>query len=132
MGDMKARLQEAGTLRWMKSEERLAGDGVKGLLHVLQRIASTPSIDEVMEITLAAARGLANAERAYVFIEHQGHKDEPICALKSLPPSTNSGLCEVLPQANYAEQIGLESALDNNSCIFPLISRSRRMGAPLS
>jgi diguanylate cyclase (GGDEF)-like protein len=123
---MKRRLPAAGILRWTKPGEKLAGEGVNCLLNVLQRMASTPSIDEVMEITLVAAKSLANAAYAYVFIEHQGHKDEPICAHKSLP---HAALCEVLPQAHYAEQIGLEGALDNNSCILPLISRSRRMGA---
>jgi len=115
-----------------KPERASDGDGLSWLIDVVQRIASAPRLEEAMDLALAAAKHLGSAERVYAFIEHQGHKDEPVSLYQSLPALPKAAIREIVSQLEPTGQIPSKpTILMAPSMLFPLISRNRRMGAIL-
>jgi diguanylate cyclase (GGDEF)-like protein len=104
-------------------------DALGSLSKVFRRIASGSSIAEVLEAALAAAMRCASGVRGYAFIEHQGHRDEPICFYHSVPRLPEAAIRKVA--AGCADTWHLGGGLETPSppWVFPLISRSRFMGA---
>ena len=118
---------QSGPLRWAKPEV-LVGER-NWLSNLIRSIASNPNIEGVMETTLAAAKYLANATRAYIFIENQGYRDEPISIYKSLPPSPEAAIREMLCRLEFSTQEPSAVEVANGPQILPLLSRSRLVGA---
>jgi diguanylate cyclase (GGDEF)-like protein len=99
------------------------------LSNLIRSIASNPNIGDVMETTLAAAKYLTNAKRAYIFIENQGYRDEPISIYKSLPPSPEAAIREMLCRLEFSTLEPSAVAVANRPQILPLMSRSHLVGA---
>jgi diguanylate cyclase (GGDEF)-like protein len=104
-------------------------DSVRWVSKVIQRIASGSSIGEVVEIALSAAMRCAAGVRGYAFIEHQGHRDEPISFYHSVPRLPGTEIRKVAARCADAWRAGCGVETSNSPWVFPLISRSRFMGA---
>jgi len=104
-------------------------DAVRWLSKLLRQIASGSSIAEVLEAALAAAMRCASGFRGYAFIEHQGHRDEPICFYHSVPRLPEAVIREVAARCADTWRAGRGLETPSSPGVFPLISRSRFMGA---
>jgi len=105
-------------------------DALRWLSQVVRRIASGSSIAEVVETALSAAMRHAAGVRGYAFIEHQGHRDEPISFYHSVPPLPEAAIREVAARCAETWRTGYcDVEPPGSSWVFPLISRSRLMGA---
>jgi diguanylate cyclase (GGDEF)-like protein len=110
--------------------EGVAGDdGVRWLSQVVRRIASGSSIAEVIETALSAAMCYASGARGYAFIEHQGHRDEPISFYHSVPRLPEAAIRAIASRHANAWRPGGGVETAGSPWVFPLISRSRFMGA---
>ena len=63
------------------------------------------------------------------FIEHQGHRDEPICFYHSVPRHPEAAIRKVAARCADTWHLGGGVETPSSPWVFPLISRSRFMGA---
>lgn len=130
MDKQQAIFREVDVLTWAKPGRVSGGNGLNWLIEVVQCIASKPRLEEAMHTALAAAKHLCNAERVYAFIEHQGHKDEPVSLYKSLPALPEAVIRELVSKLECIGQTPSTATISTApSILFPLFSRTRCMGA---
>ena len=106
MKPQQLNLPESGAMEWLGTEQQLINIVANSFNNTVRLFVDSSSIEDVMEFAIVTAKRLTDATQIYIFIESQGHRDEPISIYKSLPPHSEIEIRRTLLPGRVFHSIG--------------------------